>query len=182
MAKRSTINFMKWIDDNRHLLKPPVGNQQVWKDAGLMVTVVGGPNQRTDYHDDPMEEFFYQLQGDMVLKLHDTETGEFWDQPIRAGEIYLLAPHLRHSPQRPQEGSIGLVIEPKRPDGALDAFEWYCFECHHLVHRAEIQLHSIVNDLPPVYEAFYNDASLRTCKHCGAFHPGKDVPAGWIQL
>ncbi len=105
MTRLSAFNFQRWIDDHKHLLKPPVGNQMVFKDAGLMVTVVGGPNKRTDYHDDPVEEFFYQLKGDMVLKIHDTQTGDFYDVPIREGDIFLLPAHLRHSPQRPQEGS-----------------------------------------------------------------------------
>ena len=120
MTRLAAFNFQKWIDEHKHLLKPPVGNQLVFKDAGLMVTVVGGPNERCDYHDDPVEEFFYQLKGDMLLKLHDTGTGEFYDVPIREGDIFLLPAHIRHSPQRPQEGSIGLVIEPARPEGALD--------------------------------------------------------------
>ncbi|RBI83712.1 3-hydroxyanthranilate 3,4-dioxygenase [Rhodosalinus halophilus] len=182
MSRLSAFNFRKWIDDNRHLLKPPVGNQQVFKEADLMVTVVGGPNKRTDYHDDPVEEFFYQLEGDMVLKIHDTKTGEFYDVPIREGDIFLLPPHVRHSPQRPQAGSIGLVIEPKRPEGAKDAIEWYCFECGARVHRAELELKSIVDDLPPVYEGFYASEEKRTCPDCGAVHPGKEPPEGWVKI
>ncbi len=178
----SAFNFSKWIDEHAHLLKPPVGNQLVFKDADLMVTVVGGPNGRTDYHDDPVEEFFYQLKGDMLLKVHDTATGEFYDVPIREGEIFLLPAHMRHSPQRPQEGSIGLVIEPARPEGALDAIEWYCFECNARVHRAEVDLVSIVDDLPPIYEAFYADEKARTCAKCGTIHPGKKAPEGWVVI
>lgn len=117
MSKLKVFNFQAWINEHRHLLKPPVGNQQVWEDADLMVTVVGGPNKRRDYH----------------------------DVPIREGEIFLLPPYVRHSPQRPAEGSIGLVIEPKRPTGELDAVEWYRFECGTLVHRSEMQLTSIVD-------------------------------------
>jgi 3-hydroxyanthranilate 3,4-dioxygenase len=180
VSRLAAFNFQKWIDEHKHLLKPPVGNQQVWKDADLMVTVVGGPNKRTDYHDDPVEEFFYQLKGDMVLKIYDGK--EFYDVPIREGEIFLLPPHVRHSPQRPQEGSIGLVIEPARPEGALDAIEWYCFECQHLVHRAELDLESIVEDLPPVYQAFYASEEDRTCPNCGSVHPGKEPPEGWVTL
>jgi len=180
MAQLSAFNFQKWIDEHRHLLKPPVGNQQVWEDADLMVTVVGGPNKRTDYHDDPVEEFFYQLEGDMLLKLYDGT--EFYDVPIRQGDIFLLPPHVRHSPQRPQEGSIGLVIEPKRPKGAKDAIEWYCFDCGTLVHRAELLLQSIVRDLPPVYESFYASTEDRTCPNCGSVHPGKEPPEGWVKL
>jgi 3-hydroxyanthranilate 3,4-dioxygenase len=168
MARLQAFNFQKWIDEHKHLLKPPVGNQMVFKDADLMVTVVGGPNQRTDYHDDPVEEFFYQLKGDMLLKLHDTATGDFYD--------------VRHSPQRPQEGSIGLVIEPARPEGALDAIEWYCFNCNARVHRAEVDLESIVDDLPPIYAAFYADEKARTCPKCGTIHPGKQAPEGWVKL
>lgn len=180
MSRYKAFDFKAWIDDHRHLLKPPVGNQQIWEDADLMVTVVGGPNKRTDYHDDPVEEFFYQLEGDMVLKLCDG--GEFYDVPIREGEIFLLPPHVRHSPQRPQEGSIGLVVEPKRQKGQIDAVEWYCFECGTLVHRAELELQSIVRDLPPVYAKFYASEEIRTCPKCGTVHPGKEPPAGWVTL
>ncbi|WNJ92760.1 3-hydroxyanthranilate 3,4-dioxygenase [Bosea sp. 685] len=179
-GRLKAFNFAKWIEEHQHLLKPPVGNQQIWTDSDLMVTVVGGPNQRTDYHDDPVEEFFYQIKGDMMLKVVDD--GEHYEVTIREGEIFLLPPHVRHSPQRPQEGSIGLVIEPKRPDGWLDAFEWYCFDCKKLVHRVELDLVSIVDDLPPLYRAFYGNEKARTCSHCGTVHPGKEPPAGWVCL
>ncbi len=116
----------------------------------------------------------------MVLKIFDE--GEFYDVPIREGEVFFLPKHVRHSPQRPMEGSVGLVIEPKRPPGEKDAFEWYCFECGGLVHRVEVLLKSIVDDLPPLYQAFYADDDARTCPDCGALHPGKDVPEGWVTL
>lgn len=176
----SAFNFSGWIEKNKHLLKPPVGNAQIWEDADLMVTIIGGPNKRTDFHDDPVEEFFYQMKGDMVLKIADN--GDFYDIPIREGEIFLLPAHTRHSPQRPQEGSIGLVVEPKRPPNELDAFDWYCFECNALVHRVEVELKSIVRDLPPIYDAFYSDEKARTCKNCGTLHPGKTPPEGWVKL
>lgn len=180
MARLSAFNFKAWIEEHRHLLKPPVGNKMVFEESDLMVTVVGGPNKRTDYHDDPVEEFFYQLEGDMLLKLFDGD--EFYDVPIREGEIFLLPPHVRHSPQRPQEGSVGLVIEPKRQTGEFDAIEWYCFECGDKIYRAELQLESIVDDLPLVYEKFYASEEARTCKSCNAVHPGKVPPEGWVQL
>ena len=180
MSRLAAFNFQNWINEHRHLLKPPVGNQMVFRDADMVVMVVGGPNRRTDYHDDPVDEFFYQLKGDMLLKLHDGK--EFYDVPIREGEVFLCPAHVRHSPQRPQEGSIGLVVEPPRPEGALDAMEWYCFECRHLVHRAELDLESIVDDLPPIYKAFYADEKARTCPSCGTLHPGKEPPEGWVTL
>ncbi len=167
------IDFPKWIEEHKHLLKPPVGNQQVWQDTDFIVTIVGGPNQRTDFHDDPYEEFFYQLKGNMVLRT--IQDGAIVDVPIREGNIFLLPPHVRHSPQRPEAGSIGLVIERRRPEGALDAVEWYCPQCHGLVHRVEVQLKSIVKDLPPLFETFYGSESLRTCRTCGTVHPGKSA-------
>ena len=179
-TRLSAFNFANWIEEHQHLLKPPVGNAQIWEDTDMMVTVVGGPNKRTDYHDDPVEEFFYQLKGDMILKIADN--GDFYDLPIREGDIFFLPSHVRHSPQRPQEGSIGLVIEPKRQPGELDAFEWYCFECGSLVHRVELQLVSIVQDLPPLFNAFYVDEKARSCSNCGALHPGKNPPDGWVKL
>ena len=65
------INFKNWIEENRHLLKPPVGNKVVYEDGDFMIMVVGGPNSRKYYHVDPVEEFFYQLEGDMILKIMD---------------------------------------------------------------------------------------------------------------
>ena len=126
-----------------------------------------------------MEEFFYQLKGDMLLKVVDN--GDFYDVPIREGEIFLLPAHVRHSPQRPQEGSVGLVVEAARPH-EHDAFEWYCFECQALVHRIEVKVQHLVKDLPPLYEAFYADEKARKCRNCGAIHPGKKPPAGWVKL
>ncbi len=180
MSQLTTINFKQWIEEHRHLLKPPVGNQQIWENTGMMVTIIGGPNKRTDYHDDPVEEFFYQIEGDMELKIYDND--KFYHVTIHEGEIFFLPAHVRHSPQRPMQGSIGLVIEPKRPDGEKDAFEWYCFECSQLVHRAEVLLKSIVRDLPPLYEHFYSDKDARTCPNCKTIHPGKDPPVGWVEL
>jgi 3-hydroxyanthranilate 3,4-dioxygenase len=173
------FNFQRWIDEHQHLLKPPVGNKKVFEDGEMTVQVVGGPNERTDYHDDPVEEFFYQLKGDVLLKI--VENGKFYDIPIRAGEVFLLPRHVPHSPQRPQEGSIGLVVEAARPN-ELDGFEWYCFECQALVHRVEVKVQHLVKDLPPLYEAFYADKQARKCKACGAIHPGKTPPAGWVKI
>ncbi len=172
----TAFNFHSWIEEHQHLLKPPVGNVQIWEDADLMVTVVGGPNQRTDFHDDPIEEFFYQLKGNMVLRVIEEEGKPPTDIQIREGDIFLAPAHLRHSPQRPEPGSIGLVVEHARPQGHRDGIEWYCMHCHRLVHRSEVQLASIVDDLPPLFAAFYGDTDARTCPHCGAVHPGKEWP------
>ena len=165
------FNFQRWIDEHRDLLKPPVGNAQIWEDSDFIVTIVGGPNARTDYHVDPCEEFFYQIEGDMNLRLW--EDGGPRDLPIRAGDIFLLPPGVPHSPQRPVPGSIGLVIERQRPEGLLDHFQWYCGGCGEIVHRVDVQLKSIVQDLPPLFDRFYASEELRTCGACGTIHPGK---------
>jgi 3-hydroxyanthranilate 3,4-dioxygenase len=167
----AAMDLPKWLDEHRHLLKPPVGNAQIWADTDFIVTVVGGPNQRTDYHDDPYEEFFYQFKGNMTLRI--LENGKPRDMPIREGGIFLLPPHVRHSPQRPEPDSLCMVIERTRPEGVRDGFEWYCLKCNGLLHRVEVQLKSIVKDLPPLFEQFYASPEHRTCKSCGAVHPGK---------
>ena len=177
---RKPFNFVRWIDEHAHLLKPPVGNKLLFEDAGMIVQVVGGPNQRADFHDDPSEEFFYQLRGAMVLKV--AEGGRIHDVPIREGEVFLLPPHVRHSPQRPQAGSVGLVVENARRPADRDGFEWFCFECGALVHRVEIAVADIVNDLPPLFAAFYADKAVRTCRRCGSLHPGKEPPPGWAVI
>lgn len=170
---RQPINFARWIKEHEHLLKPPVGNQQVWQDSNMIVTVVGGPNQRTDFHDDPLEEYFHQFKGNAHLLILDR--GKFERIDLHEGDIFLLPAHVRHSPQRPEPGSLCTVIELPRPQGMLDAFEWYCAQCSTLVHRSELQLTSIVNDLPEVYRAFYeSDEQARKCPHCGTIHPGRD--------
>lgn len=165
------LNFQRWIQEHDHLLKPPVGNQQIWQDTDFIVTVVGGPNHRTDYHDDPLEEFFYQIKGNAYLKLWINGKEERVD--LKEGDIFLLPPHVRHSPQRPETGSACLVMERQRPEGLLDGFEWYCLDCGGLVYRVEVQLKNIVKDLPPLFDAFYASQEKRTCAHCGSVHPGK---------
>ena len=167
----AAFNFSRWIDEHAHLLKPPVGNKMVFDRANdLIVMVDGGPNARTDYHDDPYEEFFFQLRGDMVLRV--MEEGRPRDVPIREGEILLLPGRVRHSPQR-SAGSVGLVVEKIRPRDVDDGFEWYCQACHALLHRVTVNVQNIVADLPPLFDAFHASRERRTCGRCGAVHPGK---------
>jgi 3-hydroxyanthranilate 3,4-dioxygenase len=141
------FNFTQWIDEHAHLLKPPVGNKLVFDHAGMVVQVVGGPNRRVDFHDDPVEEFFYQIRGDMILKI--AEGGKIEDVRIREGDVFLLPSHVRHSPQRPMDGSVGLVVESARRPDDTDGFEWFCLHCGARVHRIEIRVKDIVKDLPP---------------------------------
>ena len=167
------LNFQHWLDAHSARLQPPVGNQQIWKNADLVCTVVGGPNERTDFHDDPYEEYFHQFKGSASLLIADR--GKFERVHLREGDIFLLPAHVRHSPQRPEPGSLCTVVERNRPVGSIDAFEWYCAACGGLVVRSELQLTSIVEDLPRTYTAFYDCAPAeRTCAHCGEVHPGRD--------
>ena len=165
----AAFNLSRWIEEHAHLLKPPVGNQIVFREAGdLIVMAIGGPNARTDYHDDPYEEYFYQLRGDIVLKV--MENGTARDVPIREGDVLLVPAHCRHSPQRPAN-SVGLVVEKVRPRNVNDGFEWYCPKCWTRVHRIDVNVQNIVTDLPPLFDAFYR--SERKCPNCGTIHPGK---------
>ena len=172
----SPLNFKRWLEEHAHRLKPPVGNQQIWQDADMMVTVVGGPNQRSDFHDDPIEEFFYQFKGNAYLLLWDR--GRYERVDLKEGDMFLMAPHTLHSPQRPEAGSLCLVVERQRPAGQQDAFQWSCAHCGNVVQRYELQLQSIVADLPPVYERFYETSEAeRRCSACGEVHPGRDFQA-----
>ena len=181
MTQQNPFSFKDWIERNQQHLKPPVSNKHLFdRPSEMIVMVVGGPNQRVDFHDDPAEEFFYQVTGDMVLKI--AEGGEIHDVPIREGEVFFLPPHVRHSPQRPVAGSVGLVVEGARHSGMKDGFEWFCFGCGELVHRVEVQVKDIVTDLPPLFDAFYDDEAQRTCAKCGAMHPGKKPPPDWASI
>lgn len=175
------FNLQEWLDKHRALLKPPVSNRLLFEDSsGLVIQIIGGGNRRVDFHDDPAQEFFYQISGDMILKVLDRGVVE--DIRIREGEVFLLPPHVAHSPQRPDPASIGLVIEGPRLPGDRDGFEWYCFECGDRVHRLEITLTNIVTDLPPLFDAFYADEASRKCPSCGTLHPGREPPSGWAVL
>lgn len=170
------LNFQRWLDDNSHLLKPPVGNQQIWRDGDFIVTVVGGPNGRSDFHDDPVEEFFYQFKGNAYLLLWDR--GRYERVDLKEGDIFLMPPHTLHSPQRPEAGSLCLVIERQRPAGKYDGFQWSCAYCAAVIQRHEVQLESIVDDLPRLYERFYASRDEeRRCPSCGQVHPGRDHQA-----
>ncbi len=158
------INLQQWIDDNRELLKPPVGNKKIYEDQDFMVFIVGGPNARKDYHIDPSEEFFYQIEGEITLKI--VEDDEFKDVPISAGEIFLLPSYVPHSPQRPAN-SVGLVIEHKRPEGKEDGLRWYCDSCGEILHEAYFPLTDIVEQLREAIETFMDSEELRTCDNCG---------------
>lgn len=158
------FNFKKWIDENRHLLKPPVNNKVVYKDTEFIVMVVGGPNSRKDYHFNESEEFFYQLQGDVVVQIQ--ENGKAVDVPIKEGDIFLLPPKVPHNPKR-FENTIGLVMERRRRDGEKDGLMWFCEKCNTKLYEEYFALTDITSQFQAVFSKFYNSKDHRTCKSCG---------------
>lgn len=158
------FNFKTWIDENRHLLKPPVGNKVVYKDAEFIVMVVGGPNSRKDYHFNESEEFFYQLEGDVSVRIQ--ENGKAVDVPIREGDVFLLPPRVPHSPHR-GANTIGLVMERRRRDGEQDGLLWFCEKCNTKLYEEYFKLTDIQSQFQGVFAKFYGNEALRTCKNCG---------------
>ncbi len=157
------FNFKKWIDENRHLLKPPVGNKAIYNED-YIVMVVGGPNSRKDYHLNQTPEFFYQVEGDIVLKV--IVDGEQKDIHICEGDVFYLPPNIPHSPQR-GPNTIGLVIEQKRTEGMDDGLAWFCENCSTELYEEAFKLDNIETDLPVIFDKFYSDEELKTCDKCG---------------
>ena len=165
MAVIAPFNLKKWVDENRDLLKPPVGNQCVYKNAeNFIVMVVGGPNARKDYHYNESEELYYQLEGNIVLKIIDDGVPK--DIAINEGDMFLLPPKTPHSPQR-GAGTVGLVIEKIRED-EKDGFLWYCEKCGNKLYDEFEVINDIVTQLPPIMNGFYSNDQKRTCNKCGA--------------
>lgn len=158
------LNLQAWIENHRELLKPPVCNKQVFEHDDYIVMIVGGPNNRADYHYNETPELFYQLEGEMVLKI--IEDGEFKDIPIKAGEIFMLPGKVLHSPQR-MENSIGMVVEQKRAEGQKDALLWFCPACRNPLYKEEFSLENIETDLPVVFKNFFDNSENCTCSKCG---------------
>lgn len=173
MTIPEAFNFQQWIADNESELKPPVNNKVLHPgNTDFIVQVVGGPNQRTDYHYEPYPEWFYQLRGNIHVNI--IEDGKPRRVDIAEGDVWMLPGNTPHSPQRPEEGSVGLVVEKVRPEGVTEKFQWYCPQCTHLIHEVELQVRDIVKDLPPAFEGFYGrDDAGRTCSECGTVHPGR---------
>jgi 3-hydroxyanthranilate 3,4-dioxygenase len=168
----NAFNLHAWIEEHRHLLQPPVGNKCIVQED-FIVMVVGGPNARTDYHFEEGPEWFYQLEGEMVLRVQedfDGERGTVRDIPIRAGEVFYLPPRVPHSPQRMAD-SVGLVIERKRLPHEDDALMWFCARCNHKLYEEFFTLHDIERDFPPVFERFHSSLDARTCDACGHLNP-----------
>jgi 3-hydroxyanthranilate 3,4-dioxygenase len=166
MAVKRPFNLPKWIDENRDLLKPPVGNKNLYPEGeDYIVMIVGGPNARKDYHYNETEELFYQLEGEITVRIQ--EDGRAVDIPLKAGDMYLHPAKVPHSPMR-KEGSIGLVIERVRKGtGMKDGLMWFCDHCNNKLHETYFELQNIEKDFLPRFKEFYGSENLRTCDKCG---------------
>ena len=166
MAIQPPFNLNKWIEENRDTLKPPVGNRNLYRDAGdYIVMVVAGPNARKDYHYNETEELFYQLEGQ--IEVHIQDEGMKKTLQLGPGDMYLHPAKVPHSPVR-HEGSIGLVVERKRDKMQVDdGLLWYCDNCNNKLYEAYFTLHDIEKDFLKHFKHFYGSLDLRTCKRCG---------------
>jgi 3-hydroxyanthranilate 3,4-dioxygenase len=165
MAIKRPFNLQKWIDENRDLLKPPVGNKNLYPEGeDYIVMIVGGPNARKDYHYNETEELFYQLEGEITVKIQ--EDGKAVEIPLRAGDMYLHPAKVPHSPIRPA-GSVGLVIERVREPKHQDGLMWFCDNCNNKLHETYFKLTNIEKDFLPRFREFYGSEELRTCNSCG---------------
>lgn len=165
MAVRKPFNLHKWIEDNRDLLKPPVGNKNLYPEGtDFIVMIVGGPNARKDYHYNESEEWFYQVEGDITVRIQ--EDGQPVDIEIKEGEMFLLPPKIPHSPMR-GENTVGLVIERVRQPEHMDGLMWFCDQCNHKLFEKKFPLKDIENDFQTTFREYYNSEEHRTCDHCG---------------
>ena len=167
------FNLKRWVHEHRDLLKPPVGAEVLWKDSQFLILIVGGPNARRDFHIDPADEFFYQLEGDMMLEYMDG-AGKRQRETIREGDVFLLPANVPHSPQRPAH-TVGLVVERVRGSEEPEGYAWYCERCNEKLYALSRGAGDILQDLRTVAGQFNASDALRTCKACGYVQP---VPTG----
>jgi len=159
------FNLTKWIKENKYLLKPPIGNKNLYVESeDYIVMIVAGPNARKDFHYNQTEELFYQLEGKIDIIIQ--KEGKKITHRLNAGDMYLHPAKIPHSPVR-YENSLGLVIERKREKkGFKDGLQWYCENCNHKVYEVYFKLTNIEKDFLCHFKKFYNSKELRTCKKC----------------
>ena len=174
------FSLTQYIAQHESSLRPPVSNKLLYGglDCEYQIQIVGGPNNRTDYHIEDGEEWFYQLKGDMLLKVVDG--GQPKDIHIRQGESFLLPPHVPHSPQRFAD-TVGLVIERRRKEGWDDGLRWYCRNvgCGSVVFEDRFKCVDLGSQVKVAIEEYYGNETKRTCAKCGTVDepPAKAVSA-----
>ncbi|ODQ53829.1 3-hydroxyanthranilate 3,4-dioxygenase [Saitoella complicata NRRL Y-17804] len=168
MSLASPLNLPKWLEENSHLLKPPINNYCAQR-GGFTVMIVGGPNARTDYHINETPEWFYQYKGAMLLKVVEdslTDNPKFRDIKIGEGEMFLLPPNTPHNPVRFTD-TVGIVLEQDRPESSLDRLRWYCAECKSVVFEDTFHCTDLGTQIKSAVEGFANDEEKRKCPKCG---------------
>uniref|UniRef100_A0A8C9T3K8 3-hydroxyanthranilate 3,4-dioxygenase n=1 Tax=Scleropages formosus TaxID=113540 RepID=A0A8C9T3K8_SCLFO len=165
-GKYRLVNVDKWIAENEKAFLPPVCNKLMFF-RQLNIMFVGGPNTRRDYHIEEGEELFYQLRGDMVLKV--VENGKHKDVHIREGEMFLLPARIPHSPQR-QANTVGLVVERRRLPSELDCLRYYVDNTTDVLFEKWFYCEDLGTQLVPVIQEFLNSEQHKTGK------PNPDEP------
>jgi 3-hydroxyanthranilate 3,4-dioxygenase len=170
------FSLMGWIEQNKQRLMPPVANETIFKgNDNFIVMVSGGPNSRKDYHYNESEELFFQLKGDIKIKLY--KEGKHWEVALKEGDMFLIPPKVPHSPQR-FANTYGLIIEKHRVKGEKDGFMYFCEKCGNLLYEEYFFLEDIVKQFPMVMRNFYSSLERRTCKKCGHV---MELPPNWEQ-
>jgi 3-hydroxyanthranilate 3,4-dioxygenase len=169
-AGPTAFNLMQWIAENPDKLKPPLGAKTVFREDDFMVTVVGGPNARTDYHVNPTEEFFFQIKGDVAIRIQ--HNGKPHDVELPEGSIYLLPANVPHAPSR-GPNTVGLIVERIRKNGMTDTHRWYCEKCNDVLFEKTVRIEILERDMPPVFDAYYGNPDNQVCKKCGHHNQGR---------
>lgn len=168
--KPAAFNLMQWIAENPDKLKPPLGAKTIFREEDFMVTVVGGPNARTDYHVNPTEEFFFQLKGTVTIRIQ--HEGKPHDIALSEGSIYLLPSDVPHAPMRGPD-TVGIIVERIRKENHLDTHRWYCENCNEVLFERTAKIELLERDMPPIFEAYYGDPANQVCKTCGHANAGR---------
>src|SRR6516165_12763234 len=163
----TSFNLMKWITENPDKLKPPLGAKTVFSENDFMVTVVGGPNARTDYHVNPTEEFFFQIKGDVAIGIQ--HNGKPYDILLPEGSIYLLPANVPHAPRR----GPNRVDSGAGPQERADTHRWYCEKCNGVLFEKTVKIEVLERDMPPIFDAYYENPDNQICKNCGHRNPGR---------
>ena len=168
----TSFNLLKWIAENPDKLKPPLGAKTVFSEEDFMVTAVGGPNARTDYHVNPTEEFFFQIKGDVAIGIQ--HNGKPYDILLPEGSIYLLPANVPHAPRR-GPNTVGLIVERIRKNGVTDTHRWYCEKCNGVLFEKTVKIEVLERDMPPIFDAYYGNPDNQVCKNCGHRNPGRPI-------
>lgn len=158
------LDLMNWIEKNRELFKPPVSNRYIYDGRDFFVMIIMGPNARNDFHQVDSEEFFYQLKGDIKVRIREGE--HIVDHLVREGETFFIPPNVPHAPVRPPN-TLGLVVERRRPPGEHEHVIFYCDNCEALVEDIDFDCADIVHAFSKAMLDFWSDDVRRTCKNCG---------------